>query len=114
MNNQVFWAVVTLVVTTLINAFGVRLLSIIQQPRARSREPRGCLVFALILLIFFNPPAALGHHDDRRLENQAGRQLHSRVLVAMFMSLFVVYGFGHGGTFGEETLDAGKQAPRAC
>ncbi len=28
------------------------------------------------------------------------------------MSLFVVYGFDTAGTFGEETLDAGRQAPR--
>ena len=30
----------------------------------------------------------------------------------MFMALFVVYGFDTAGTFGEETLDAGRQAPR--
>ncbi len=30
----------------------------------------------------------------------------------MFMSLFVVYGFDTAGTFGEETLDASRQAPR--
>ena len=33
-------------------------------------------------------------------------------LVGMFMSLFVVYGFDTAGTFGEETLDASRQAPR--
>ena len=30
----------------------------------------------------------------------------------MFMALFVVYGFDTAGTFGEETVDAGRQAPR--
>ena len=30
----------------------------------------------------------------------------------MFMALFVVYGFDTAGTFGEETIDAGRQAPR--
>jgi amino acid transporter len=30
----------------------------------------------------------------------------------MFMALFVVYGFDTAGTFGEETLDASRQAPR--
>jgi len=33
-------------------------------------------------------------------------------LVGMFMALFVVYGFDTAGTFGEETLDASRQAPR--
>ena len=30
----------------------------------------------------------------------------------MFLALFVVYGFDTAGTFGEETVDAGRQAPR--
>ena len=30
----------------------------------------------------------------------------------MFMALFIVYGFDTAGTFGEETVDASRQAPR--
>ena len=30
----------------------------------------------------------------------------------MFMSIFIVYGFDTAGTFGEETIDASRQAPR--
>ena len=33
-------------------------------------------------------------------------------LIGAFIALFVVYGFDTAGTFGEETLDAGRQAPR--
>ena len=33
-------------------------------------------------------------------------------LVGTFMALFVVYGFDTAGTFGEETVDASRQAPR--
>ena len=33
-------------------------------------------------------------------------------LVGAFMALFVVYGFDTAGTFGEETVDASRQAPR--
>jgi amino acid transporter len=33
-------------------------------------------------------------------------------LVGAFVALFVVYGFDTAGTFGEETVDAGRQAPR--
>src|SRR4029077_3331648 len=32
--------------------------------------------------------------------------------VGAFMALFVVYGFDTAGTFGEETIDASRQAPR--
>ncbi len=33
-------------------------------------------------------------------------------MIGMFMALFVVYGFDTAGTFGEETVDASRQAPR--
>jgi amino acid transporter len=33
-------------------------------------------------------------------------------LLGMFMAVFIVYGFDTAGTYGEETLDAGRQAPR--
>jgi len=32
--------------------------------------------------------------------------------LAFFMSIFILYGFDTAGTFGEETLDASRQAPR--
>ena len=111
MNNQVFWAVVTLVVTTLINAFGVRLLSMINNLGVIA-EILGMLVFALILLIFFNHQPLSVITTTAGLENQPGGSFMAVFLVVMFMSLFVVYGFDTAGTFGEETLNAGKQAPR--
>src|SRR4029453_5542551 len=33
-------------------------------------------------------------------------------MLGFFMSVFIVYGFDTAGTFGEETVDAGRQAPR--
>ena len=33
-------------------------------------------------------------------------------MLGLFMSVFIVYGFDTAGTFGEETVDAGRQAPR--
>src|SRR5260221_3699592 len=50
-NNLVFWAVITLISTTLINAFGIRLLALINNIGVAA-EILGMLVFALILLIF--------------------------------------------------------------
>jgi amino acid transporter len=70
------------------------------------------LVFALILLLFFRA------QDFSILTQTAGIETAETggylpvFAVAMFMSLFVVYGFDTAGTFGEETLDAGRQAPR--
>ena len=110
-NNLVFWALITLVSTTVINAFGVRLLALINNIGVGA-EILGMLVFAIILLI-------VGRHQDFSVLFQtAGTETPETggylpvFLVAMFMSLFVVYGFDTAGTFGEETLDASRQAPR--
>ncbi len=111
MNNLVFWALITLVSTTLINAFGVRLLSIINNIGVGA-EILAMLVFALILLLFFRV------QDFSVLTTTAGVETAETggylpvFLIAMFMSLFVVYGFDTAGTFGEETLDASRHAPR--
>jgi len=111
LNNLIFWGLLTLISTTLINAFGVRLLSIINNIGVGA-EILGMLVFAIILL-------AVGRHQDLSVLTQTtGAETPETggylpvFAIAMFMSLFVVYGFDTAGTFGEETLDAGRQAPR--
>ena len=110
-NNIEFWAAVTLITTTVINAFGVRLLSIINNIGVGA-EILGMLVFGLILLIFFhNQPVSI-LTTTAGLENQPGGNFPAIFLVGMFMSLFVVYGFDTAGTFGEETIGASRQAPR--
>lgn len=108
---NVWVALGTLVVTTLINAFGVRLLSIINNLGVAA-EILGMVVFAGILLVFFNHQPLSVLTDTRGLESQANGNFLAVFAVAAFMSLFVVYGFDTAGTFGEETLDASRQAPR--
>jgi len=107
---SVFVALLVLVSTTLVNAFGVRLLAIINNIGVAA-EILGMVVFALILLIFFNhqPLSVLGQGAPN-VESSGGPL--PVFLVAMFMSLFVVYGFDTAGTFGEETVDASRHAPR--
>jgi amino acid transporter len=110
-NNLVFYGLLSLITTTIINAFGIRLLQIINNIGVGA-EILGMLVFAAILL-------AVGRSQDLSVLTQtAGTETPETggylpiFAVAMFMSLFVVYGFDTAGTFGEETLDAGRQAPR--
>ncbi len=106
-----FVALVTLVITTAINAFGVRLLSIINNLGVAT-EILGMLVFALILLFFFNHQSPAILFDSRGLESAANGSVLAIFAIGAFIALFVVYGFDTAGTFGEETLDAGRQAPR--
>ncbi len=111
MNNLVFWALVSLVSTTLLNAFGVHLMSMINNIGVAA-EIIGLLVFGLVLLIFFNHQPLSVLSQTAGIESQGGVGIMPVFLVAMFMALFVVYGFDTAGTFGEETLDASRQAPR--
>ncbi|HET7472456.1 MAG TPA: amino acid permease [Candidatus Limnocylindrales bacterium] len=105
-----FVGLVTLVTTTLINSIGVRLLAIINNIGVGA-EILGMLVFALLLLFFANhqSPSIL---FDTPTSNLANGSYLPVFLVGAFMALFVVYGFDTAGTFGEETLDASRQAPR--
>ena len=106
----VFLAMVTLITTTVINAFGIRALSVINNLGVGA-EILGLVVFALILLVFFNhQPLSVLTETAPNVTSSGG--FPPIFLVGMFMSLFVVYGFDTAGTFGEETLDAGRQAPR--
>ena len=110
-NVQVAIALGTLVVTTVINAFGVRLLSIINNIGVGA-EILGMLVFAVILLLLHaNQPLSI-LTTTAGAESETGGNYLPIFLIGAFMSLFVVFGFDTAGTFGEETLDAGKQAPR--
>jgi urea carboxylase system permease len=101
----------TLVITSLINAFGVRLLSILNNIGVAT-EILGMLVFALVLLFFANHNAPSVLFDSGGSEAATGGNYLPAFALGMFMALFVVYGFDTAGTFGEETVDAGRQAPR--
>jgi urea carboxylase system permease len=106
-----FIALVTLVLTTLINAFGVRLLAILNNIGVAT-EILGMLVFALVLLFFANNQSPSVLFDTAGTEAATGGNYLPAFALGMFMALFVVYGFDTAGTFGEETVDAGRQAPR--
>lgn len=101
----------TLVITTLINAYGVRLLSILNNIGVGT-EILGMFVFALILLFFANHQSPSILFSTGGAEQATGGSYLPAFALGMFMALFVVYGFDTAGTFGEETLDASRQAPR--
>ncbi len=70
------------------------------------------LVFALVLLFFANnQPVSVLTQTYGAEAAQNGNMLATFAL-AFFMSIFILYGFDTAGTYGEETVDASKQAPR--
>jgi urea carboxylase system permease len=100
-------ALITLVVITVLNIYGVRLVALINNTGVLF-EILGMFVFALILMAFHD------HQGFHVVTNSAGLTLKpSTFLAAMFMSLFVIYGFDTASTLSEETRDPRRAAPKA-
>ena len=100
-------ALIILVVITVLNIYGVRLVAIINNTGVIF-EILGMFVFALVLAIFHN------HQGVGVVTKSAGLPIKpSTFLVAMFMSLFVIYGFDTASTLAEETRDPRRAAPKA-
>jgi amino acid transporter len=89
----------------------VRLLSLLNNIGVGT-EILGMFVFALILLFFANNQSPQVLFSSAGTEDATGGSYLPAFALGMFMALFVVYGFDTAGTFGEETLDAGREAPR--
>jgi amino acid transporter len=106
-----FIALTTLVLTTLINAFGVRLVATLNNIGVAT-EILGMLVFALILLFFANHQSPTVLTQTFGAETANNGNMLATFMLAFFMSIFILYGFDTAGTFGEETLDPSRQAPR--
>ncbi len=107
LHTQLVVALITLVVITILNIFGVRLVSIINNTGVVF-EILGMFVFALVLLAFHN------HQGFHVVTDSAGLPVNgSTFLAAMFMSLFVIYGFDTASTLSEETKDPRRAAPKA-
>jgi amino acid transporter len=107
LTNQKWIAVITLVVITLLNIFGVRVVALINNTGVLF-EILGLFVFAIILALFHdNQGVGVAFHTGGPAFNA------SNFLVAMFMGLFVIYGFDTASTLSEETNDPRRAAPRA-
>ena len=107
LHTQLVVALITLVVITVLNIYGVRLVAIINNTGVLF-EILGMFVFALILMAFHN------HQGFHVVTNSAGFRVEpASFLAAMFMSLFVIYGFDTASTLSEETKDPRRQAPKA-
>jgi urea carboxylase system permease len=120
MPSAVFIALVSIIIGTIINVAGVRLVSIINNIGVVA-EIIGMIGFALVLLIFFNhQPLSFLFTGSPVSSASLGGQwtpgfgdtYFGAFAAALFMSLFVIYGFDTAGTLGEETRDPQRNAPR--
>src|SRR5436305_1625117 len=89
------------------NIFGVRLVSIVNNTG---------VLFAILGMVVFAFVVALFHHHQSAgvIFHTGGTSLTTGTfLVAMFMSLYVIYGFDTASTLAEETKDPRRAAPKA-
>jgi urea carboxylase system permease len=111
-----FWTpivigLLVLLSTTLLNIFGVRLVSIVNNTGVVF-EILGMVVLGLVLLIFFHHQSPAILVDTSHLGVDFGSSA-GIFMAAMFMSLFVIYGFDTASTLAEETRNPRREAPRA-
>jgi amino acid transporter len=107
LHTQLVVALITLAVITILNIYGVRLVALINNTGVLF-EILGMFVFELVMLAFHN------HQGVKVVTNSAGLPVNgSTFLAAMFMSLFVIYGFDTASTLSEETRDPRRAAPKA-
>jgi amino acid transporter len=104
-------AILVLVSTTLLSIFGVRLVAIVNNTGVVF-EILGMVVFALVLVVVYHHQSLSAFTDTSYLGSGFGNQAGT-FLAAMFMSLFVIYGFDTASTLAEETKNPRREAPRA-
>jgi amino acid transporter len=107
LHTELVVALITLAVITVLNIYGVRLVAIINNTGVLF-EILGMFVFAIVLMAFHN------HQGFHVVTNSGGLHVGANTfLIAMFMSLFVIYGFDTASTLAEETRDPRRAAPKA-
>ena len=104
-------AALVLLSTTLLSIFGVRIVAFVNNTGVVF-EIVGMVVFALILILFYHRQSAAVFTDFSYLGSGFNVQAGT-FLGAMFMSLFVIYGFDTASTLAEETKNPRKAAPQA-
>jgi urea carboxylase system permease len=105
--DQKLVALITLVLITVLNIYGVRIVAIVNNTGVVF-EILGMVVFAVIL--------AIAHNNQGIGVVTHSGAAHVTVpffLVGMFMSLYVIYGFDTASTLAEETRDPRREAPKA-
>jgi amino acid transporter len=108
-------ALITLVLITVLNIFGVKVVAIVNNTGVFF-EILGMVVFALFLAIVHNNQGVgvifSGSETGNVFQFPAPFTV-SFFLVGMFMSLYVIYGFDTASTLAEETRNPRAGAPKA-
>ena len=107
LDDQIWVAAITLIVITVLNIYSVKVVSVVNNTGVFF-EIVGLVVFAVVMLIVHR------HQSISIVTNTGGLHLGiGSFFLAMFMSLFVIYGMDTASTLAEETKDPRRAAPKA-
>ena len=107
LHDQIWVAAITLVLITILNIYSVKVVAVVNNTGVFF-EIVGLVVFAIVMLIVHR------HQSISIVTNSGGLHVgFGSFMLAMFMSLFVIYGFDTASTLAEETRDPRRAAPKA-
>jgi amino acid transporter len=113
--DQKIVALITLVVITVLNIYGVKLVAIVNNTGVFF-EILGMVVFAVFLAIVHNNSGfgvIVSSAKTGNVDQFPASVSIPYFLVGMFMSLYVIYGFDTASTLAEETRNPRAEAPKA-
>jgi len=106
-HNEIIVAAITLVVITVLNIYSVKVVSVVNNTGVFF-EIVGLVIFAVVMLVVHR------HQPISIVTNSGGLHVgFGSFFLAMFMSLFVIYGMDTASTLAEETKDPRRAAPKA-
>ncbi|WP_028921151.1 APC family permease [Pseudonocardia acaciae] len=109
--SAVIWGAVLILFTTVVNAFGVKLMSRINSTGVFVELIAAVLLVVLLGINIVNPPSVV--FDTQNLGASHSGGYAGAFLVAALASAYVMYGFDTASSLGEETLDPRRTAPSA-
>ena len=102
---------ILVVITTIINMLGVKLMSRINNVGVTAELVGASLLIILLLFHLHQPPSVIAHSYNYGAGHPWGYL--GALLVGGLVSAYVMYGFDTAGTLAEETNDPRKHAPPA-
>ncbi len=102
---------ILVIITTIINMLGVKLMSRINNVGVAAELVGATLLIILLLFHLHHPPSVITHAYNYGAGHPWG--YFGALLVGGLVSAYVMYGFDTAGTLAEETNDPRKHAPPA-
>ncbi|HEY4004422.1 MAG TPA: amino acid permease [Pseudonocardia sp.] len=109
--SAVVWGVILILFTTLVNAFGVKLMTRINSTGVFIELIAAVLLVVLLGVNIVHPPSVLFDTHGLGATHPAGYL--GAFLVGALASAYVMYGFDTASSLGEETVDPRRTAPLA-